>query len=245
MKSKVRGDKDNRGFTLLEVLVSVCLLMVILLPISSSMLTALKINLKARNLMTATDVAQSIMESISEKNFSEVKKIVTSINTSGFKRADGKVGLSTIDNEYYNTKGNAYELNWSVLTAKGITDVKNSTMKIGGVQYNNVDLITNDHGLRDKMAEVLKTQTGAKKLYYCQDTDGKMLFLGYTGISSKGKTYDAVVYMIPVANSSSAKWYSYEVFVNVYEYKGEGSADRLTGNPTVSIKSGIQAKSGS
>ena len=63
--------KDNKGFTLLEVLVAVIILAIIAVPMLRSFVTAYRVNARSREMMRATTLAQNEME-IFEKEKLEV-----------------------------------------------------------------------------------------------------------------------------------------------------------------------------
>lgn len=63
--------KDNKGFTLLEVLVAVIILAIIVVPMLRSFVTAYRVNARSREMMRATTLAQNEME-IFEKEKLEV-----------------------------------------------------------------------------------------------------------------------------------------------------------------------------
>ena len=230
----------NKGLTLLEVLIAVCLFAIVVAPISASLLTALKINIKSRTMLTATDVAQSLMESFSEKTYEECKNTVVALG------GTLATGFSSIDNGYYNNAANAVSLPWSsVSTYITVNSIYQTTMIDPDTL--NVKIAPNKQWINDIgpmnaiYARALKTVCANKKLYYTVSPGGEVMYIGYTGIDAKGMTFDAVVSFLPVPNAADDHWYSYEVFVDVYQYKGDASADRLT-TPTVSVKSGILAK---
>lgn len=57
--------KDNKGFTLIEVLLSIVIFMILLLPLLSNFTHAAKINLKAKKIQKATIVGGNLMEALS------------------------------------------------------------------------------------------------------------------------------------------------------------------------------------
>lgn len=63
--------KDNKGFTLLEVLVAVIILAIVVVPMLRSFVTAYRVNARSREMMRATTLAQNEME-IFEKEKLEV-----------------------------------------------------------------------------------------------------------------------------------------------------------------------------
>lgn len=60
MNKKMRD--NNEGFTLIELIITVCILALVTAPFLSSFISANKTNLKTKNLQEATDVAQYLIE---------------------------------------------------------------------------------------------------------------------------------------------------------------------------------------
>ena len=55
---------DDRGVTLVEIIVSIAILAIIVLPFLNAFVTATKTNVKAKNEMNATHLATNSMEGI-------------------------------------------------------------------------------------------------------------------------------------------------------------------------------------
>ncbi|MBO6205769.1 MAG: prepilin-type N-terminal cleavage/methylation domain-containing protein [Lachnospiraceae bacterium] len=111
MWRKGRKRKGNqKGVTLLEVVIALALFAIIVTPVAKSFLTAMKVNQRSRETMIATDVAQSIMEGISGKTYEDVCKALD-IAPTGFdftathREDNGKYALSSINDGYYNCGG--------------------------------------------------------------------------------------------------------------------------------------------
>ncbi|MCR4585174.1 MAG: hypothetical protein K5686_05560 [Lachnospiraceae bacterium] len=222
---------DNKGLTLLEILISVCLLMILLMPISSALLTSVKINAKARTLLTATDVAQSIMEDISEKTYTECLSTMKSLENASKARSAKLIGFSAIDGDKFNDSSNVSKVSFP----GGIAPVTINSTSLGA----NTSLISNNKGLNAKFAEIMKGYTGKKQLIYALDSNSLLMYMGYVGVSSKGKVYDVIISFLPLARTSTDQFYTYEVFLDVYDAKD--SAGRLNA-PMVSLKTGIRAQ---
>lgn len=79
---------DNRGITLVELIVSIAILAIIVLPFLNAFVTATKTNVKARNKMNATHLATNIMEGI-EKNSMKTMAYQFNYPSEGFDLADG------------------------------------------------------------------------------------------------------------------------------------------------------------
>lgn len=61
----IRMRKDNKGFTLVELMIAVVILAIIVTPFLHSFLTVTKINNKSRRLFRTTTVAENVMEGLS------------------------------------------------------------------------------------------------------------------------------------------------------------------------------------
>ena len=79
---------DDRGVTLVEIIVSIAILAIIVLPFLNAFVTATKTNVKAKNEMNATHLATNIMEGI-EKNSMKTLAYQFNYPSEGFDVADG------------------------------------------------------------------------------------------------------------------------------------------------------------
>ena len=79
---------DDRGVTLVEIIVSIAILAIIVLPFLNAFVTATKTNVKAKNEMNATHLATNIMEGI-EKNSMKTLAYQFNYPSEGFAIADG------------------------------------------------------------------------------------------------------------------------------------------------------------
>ena len=70
MKNRIQ--KNNKGFSLVELLVAIAILAIIVLPLLHSFVTATKTNTKAKKSMEANTVAQNVMEEIKATSFSKL-----------------------------------------------------------------------------------------------------------------------------------------------------------------------------
>lgn len=76
---KIRRSKKNQnaGFSLVELLVAITILLIVVVPILHSFITASKTNAKAKKIMQATSTAQNIMEEFKAYTLEELKASYT------------------------------------------------------------------------------------------------------------------------------------------------------------------------
>ena len=79
---------DDRGITLVELIVSIAILAIIVLPFLNSFLMAAKTNAKSKNELNATHLAENIMEGV-EKNSMKTLAYQFNYPSEGFDIADG------------------------------------------------------------------------------------------------------------------------------------------------------------
>lgn len=95
-------EKRNRGFTLVEVLVAAAILSIMVTPILSSFVAIARVNAKSRRRLSATAIANSVMESVKGFELQEVSKQFHGA-TSGFHVVAGTVtGISEIGTASHN-----------------------------------------------------------------------------------------------------------------------------------------------
>ena len=82
MRSTTKGNRQlntgrqkgpNAGFSLVELLIAVTILAIIVIPLLHMFVTSSKINVKSRQMLRATTVAQDIMEGLKAYNLEEVR----------------------------------------------------------------------------------------------------------------------------------------------------------------------------
>ena len=68
--------KQNKGFTLVEVLIAMTILAIIVAPLLHAFVTASRTNAKAKQLMKATTLAQNVMEELKERYIKAKKRFI-------------------------------------------------------------------------------------------------------------------------------------------------------------------------
>lgn len=92
---------NKKGFSLVEVLLAVVLLAIIIVPLCSTIFTAMKMNNRSRDVQAATDVAESVMEYIQSKTYEEIESdfATTGVDIKALKyKTDGKDVSSILPN---------------------------------------------------------------------------------------------------------------------------------------------------
>ena len=77
--------KNNQGFSLVELLVSIVILAIIMIPILDNIVVSTRMNMKSKEVADVTGIASNIMESVkAEGNLSEIAKDLMSADSSTF-----------------------------------------------------------------------------------------------------------------------------------------------------------------
>lgn len=71
-KGTIEREKNNRGFSLIELLVSIAILAIIIIPLLNNFVIAAKVNSKAKKIQNETVLAQSILEKIETQSIEEI-----------------------------------------------------------------------------------------------------------------------------------------------------------------------------
>lgn len=72
-KNHLQG-KQNKGFTLVEVLIAMTILAIIVVPLLHAFVTSSRTNAKAKQLMKATTLAQNVMEELKANSIEEIAR---------------------------------------------------------------------------------------------------------------------------------------------------------------------------
>ena len=76
-KAKRRNKKGSLGFTLIEVLVAIAILALLAIPLAQSMITSAQLNSQSKNVGSASDMAQTVAESMQA---TQLGTVLTEIN---------------------------------------------------------------------------------------------------------------------------------------------------------------------
>lgn len=175
---------NNKGFTLVELLIAVAIVAVIVAPILTAITTSMKVNKKSDDMLNETAVAQTFMEGMQDMSLEEIARQFSQVtNPSGaLKFLPSGMG-GTTHQEYQNSfvlKGGDYVFDKSV-----VADYK-YVFGVAGVTYDN------------KTYDVKVTLDASD--YYTDDADGpndKM----YVDISDYDSEYDGLYVQSANVNS--------------------------------------------
>ena len=90
----MRKKKRNRGFTLVEVLVAAAILSLVVTPILSSFVSIARVNAKSRRKLSATTIANGVMEAVKNVELAQVAK-ECAFQSEGFTIIPGFTGTAT------------------------------------------------------------------------------------------------------------------------------------------------------
>lgn len=79
-KSRMRDKLNNQGFTLVELIISIAILVIILVPLMGNFIRSIQMNSKAKRLQIQSNLASSIMEGL--KSYNNIDEIIDKFNGS-------------------------------------------------------------------------------------------------------------------------------------------------------------------
>ena len=190
------SDKKNKGFSLIEVLVSVALLGIILVPLLSHFVMSIRMNVKAKEVQTATIAAQAVMEEIKGEKF--IRDIAIRYNdpdNSGYEEIGEKsaeqVGSSWVfkAKDIYNFQ-KTVQIDGKELIARITMDSTRYNTSIGGsrAKYNKLELpVAGDlSALKNVVAREAKDEVNIMATDFAVDNAGYLA--AHTEIAEAPKT---------------------------------------------------------
>jgi len=120
--------KRNRGFTLVEVLVAAAILSIMVTPILSSFVAIARVNAKSRRKLSATAIANSVMESVKGFELSDVSKQCND-PSSGFHIIAGTIGGAS------EIGGASYSGGTFTARASGVYEFRITGVQMDGTTY--------------------------------------------------------------------------------------------------------------
>jgi prepilin-type N-terminal cleavage/methylation domain-containing protein len=170
--------KNNKGFSLVELIVTVTILAVIVAPLLRAFVVSAQTNAKAKERLRATNLAQNIMEDIEAYGLEEIAK---QINSKGFKLIGNEASAAYTSSELY--KSTATSTSYSVATT---TDSTTSQF----------DFIEKTSATSSCL--LVDADSGTYKFQGTQNANGCYYF-AIGGIKSDGKEYDALITLTPAS----------------------------------------------
>lgn len=207
--------RNNRGFSLIELVLAISLFAVVVTPLMNSFITSYKINQKSRKLMAATDICQDIVEGYSEMTFETLNSYLNTMQTA---EPTKMFRLTTVDNDKYNVSKNLVTFD-----DKTSIKVQKTEISVGGADYATVGIVSNNaaiNALNKAMVDkvIASVGGGEAKPYFAWKTpetvkdasgaetlteDGGLISMFYKDIDSGiGYKFNAVVIVYPIAETS-------------------------------------------
>ena len=110
-KNHLEG-KQNKGFTIVEVLIAITILAIIVVPLLQAFVTSSRTNAKAKQLMKATTLAQNVMEELKANSLEEIARQFNGYQSSN--------SISSL--------GNAREASWDTSELKYVYPTANPSV---------------------------------------------------------------------------------------------------------------------
>lgn len=250
---------NNKGFSLIEIIIGIGMLAVIVIPILHTFITSAQINRDSRQVMIQTEVAQTIMEGFAGKTYfgsNGVKATVAGlVGIPTGDVASGNEALSTIDDNWFNTGGTYYNpvtpidmsaTNELASVAKDEVVWNGATITTSTMLSDNSVMASMNQVFADKIdlaftAHTILSGTEARMISSWMDSTGRALFIGYGNIHYEGYRFDAVVSFLPMAKSPTDLYYTYRILLTLYEYKPGMLADERFQHVLMTMDGGIMA----
>jgi prepilin-type N-terminal cleavage/methylation domain-containing protein len=175
--------KNNSGFSLVELMVTVAILAIIVAPLLRAFVVSAQTNTKAKERLRATNLAENLMENMEATGLRELSK---QVNAKSFRLLVG--GSSTAENSCELHKETDSSTRFSEAT---ITDTVS--------EFGFVSTIT-----ATASSALVDAAAGTYEFRGSQNADNCYYFaLG--GLRSDGKTYDALIMVSPASSGSNGK----------------------------------------
>ena len=203
--------------------------------------------------MTATDLAEAVMEGFTDKTYEQIVNLPYGADITG----DSTLGispLSSINNNVYNLGSNATAISVADMSSY-ITAGDAAGIVSNGVKLNSTNITANRFEnqikINNRFMAVCNTKsytagTGQMLYYYRGPADDISMFLVFNDVSFEGYTFDICVSLLPCAQSDTDKYYPYSVLMCVYDNVTDSvdSSNLLTDgiNPVLTYNAGIKNK---
>lgn len=249
----MRKKGNNKGFSLIEILIGIGMLAVIVIPILHTFITSAQINRDSRQVMIQTEVAQTIMEGFAGKTYAEVRTAVGELVTNPGV-ASGNMALSSIDGNLFNTVGSYIDFTGNSTLSNALSAVSSNSLTWQMMTIDTQTLVS-DNSVILSMNQAFANDCAAKfqarlgnggdiedrMITTIQPGSGAALFIGYGNIHYEGYRFDAVVSFLPMAERATDKYYTYRILLTLYEYKTDMDITNRFQHVLMTMDGGIMA----
>ncbi len=181
----------NLGFSLVEVLLAVCLLAIVVTPLMQVIITSMTMNKKSRELMAATNCAQSLMEYLESKPFDGAGNLYEEFNG-----ASGTINIKCLNQTFTVEDMGSYN------PAAWPTPYDSFKMQCVLIDYTNLSVA----GIPD-----------SDRLFInCPSDPDNRNYYAITGITYEGYRFDVYFSFTPTSQTTSDEYVVYDVNVDVY-----------------------------
>lgn len=193
-RDKQHRKLNNKGMTLVEVIVTITILVLVSGFILSSFVSAMRAATKSRDLHRATTVAQNVMEGI---NLKTAEELAYQFNYPTILDTTGTVEMNNFS--VYPSTMFQYETKYSVGELREEVDASgNITLKVPGeyrslTEYNALlmDKVTNAYSIANTASAYMSDMT-TDTYEFLQDVDGKYIYY-MRNMESDGAYYNAKI----------------------------------------------------
>jgi prepilin-type N-terminal cleavage/methylation domain-containing protein len=176
--------KNNSGFSLVELIVTVTILAIIVVPLLRAFVISAQTNAKAKERLRATDLAQNIMENMEAYGLETLSE---QVNAQKFRLLIGTTG-AVADGSCELHRDSASSAYFSVAT------IKDTVSEFGFV--NNIPATA---------SSVLVDEAAGTYEFRGSQNEDKCYYFAVGGIESDGKKYDALIVASPAAAGSNGR----------------------------------------
>ena len=217
-------EERNKGFSLVEVLLAIVILGLVATPILSSLFSSLKINKEAKDILIATDLAQSTMEYYESQTYEE--HLLNNLTRTG-STVERFCGYDKTNDEF---KSDAI---WKTSSGDYLS------YKAGGTSLSCPDAATVSITAYENYLKANMPASVNKNVVFREYTDSATglngLLACYFGVEYDGRVYDMVVDFRPYdVKATSYEYYTYDVTVDVY-LATKSTSDDGAGNVVTTI----------
>lgn len=224
-----KHQKNNKGFSLIELLVAITILAVVMIPMLHSFITSARANAKARKVMEATTAAQNLMEEmksenlpkyLTDKGFSKVPVMKDEDSGEQYKDVDGN-GIVGYYKAFDSSESSALTVNDREFRAKVTLDPHNY-MTLEGESLKNTDYNAIPFAKLSKLSK-------ASNAFYIQKSDQEDLASKSMNPAAYVEVYNQMrrTITIDIEHDSSTKVTKVYVTVN-YKDERAGESGEVT-----------------